>query len=75
MKDVTISAAQDTADAEARNRLLDEYFGSFGTGVPASDAAAAAYREYLAAAHYTTAADVDAWCDLCGTWLAECDCD
>lgn len=72
--DITITAAQDTADADARNRLLDEYFGSFGTGVPASDAAAAAYREYLAAAHYTTASDVDAWCDLCGTWMAECDC-
>lgn len=58
--DQNITAEQDAADAEARNRLLDEYFDSFGTGYPASDAAAAAYREYLAAAHYTTAADVDA---------------
>lgn len=74
MIDLNVTAAQDTADAAARNSLLDEYFDSFGTGVAPSDAAAAAYREYLAAAAYTNAAEIDAWCDLCGTWLSECDC-
>lgn len=48
--DVVIEGAQDTADAEAEDRLVTEYFDAQERGIPASDEAYFAYTRRVQAA-------------------------